>query len=324
MAMGRLDEAEPLLRRALAIDETSLGKDHPDVAMRLNNLAALQELRGNWVDAFQLCKLAMPIMTRGQESGGTQRDGLQKAVLAENTWNFRACTRALYHADHKSSKNSAEGFEFAQWALQNEAADALSSMSARFAKGGQQLAKFLREQQDLSSARYAAYHSLDTAAGKADAKAAEVARATIADIEAKIAEKQAQLREDFHDYAELANPKPLPLSEAQALLGENQALVLFLDLWQIGKVPEETIVFALTKKEARWIRTSFGMLELRKRVTALRCGLDSTRWRFGEKSWETCKTLLGIEASENELPPFDAAVAHALYRELFGGIDVQA
>ena len=321
MAMGRLDEAEPLLRRALAIDETSLGKDHPDVAMRLNNLAALQELRGNWVDAFQLYKLAMPIMTRGQERGGTQRDALQKAQLAENTWNFRACTRALYHADHKSSKNSAEAFEFAQWALQNEAADALSSMSARFAKGGQQLAKLVREQQDLSSARYAAYRSLDAASGKADAKAAQVARAAIADLEVKLNENQTQLHQAFPDYAELANPKPLSLSEAQALLSEHQALVLFLELWQSGKIPEETIVFALTQNEARWISIPFGMLALRKRVAALRCGLDSTRWRYGEKSWETCKTLLGVEANETDLPPFDAAAAHALYRDLFGGIE---
>ena len=70
----------------------------------------------------------------------------------------------------------AEGFELAQWALQNDAADALSAMAARFAKGGQELGKLVREQQDLLGAREAAYRSLDAAAGKADAKAAETAR----------------------------------------------------------------------------------------------------------------------------------------------------
>jgi hypothetical protein len=34
-------EAEPLIRRALAIDEASYGPDHPDVARDLNNLAEL-------------------------------------------------------------------------------------------------------------------------------------------------------------------------------------------------------------------------------------------------------------------------------------------
>ena len=40
-ATNRLAEAEPLMRRALAIDEKSFGPDHPNVARDLNNLAAL-------------------------------------------------------------------------------------------------------------------------------------------------------------------------------------------------------------------------------------------------------------------------------------------
>ena len=40
-ATDRLAEAEPLMRRALAIDERSYGPDHPDVASDLNNLAKL-------------------------------------------------------------------------------------------------------------------------------------------------------------------------------------------------------------------------------------------------------------------------------------------
>jgi tetratricopeptide (TPR) repeat protein len=38
---NRLSEAEPLMRRALAIDEKSFGPEHPNVAIRLNNLASL-------------------------------------------------------------------------------------------------------------------------------------------------------------------------------------------------------------------------------------------------------------------------------------------
>ena len=188
-------------------------------------------------------------------------------------------------------------------------------------KAGQELGKLVREQQDLLGAREAAYRSLDAAAGKADAKAAEAARAAIANIEARLAEKQAALRQAFPDYAELANPKPLSLADAQALLGEGDALVLFLDLWQIGNVPEETIVFALTKKEARWTSLPLGTRALRERVTALRCGLDRTNWREGQESRETCKKLLSTEVSEDRQPPFDAAAAHALYRDLFGGVE---
>jgi tetratricopeptide (TPR) repeat protein len=40
-ATDQLEEAEPLYRRALAIDEQSFGPDHPNVGTDLNNLAAL-------------------------------------------------------------------------------------------------------------------------------------------------------------------------------------------------------------------------------------------------------------------------------------------
>ena len=44
---GKLDEAEPLMRRDLSITEKSLGPDHPDVATGLNNLAGLLQVRGS-------------------------------------------------------------------------------------------------------------------------------------------------------------------------------------------------------------------------------------------------------------------------------------
>jgi hypothetical protein len=37
--MNRLDEAEPLMRRAFAIDAANFGKDHPSVARDMSNLA---------------------------------------------------------------------------------------------------------------------------------------------------------------------------------------------------------------------------------------------------------------------------------------------
>ena len=40
---GKYDLAEPMYQRALAIDEKALGKDHPNVANRLNNLAVLYQ-----------------------------------------------------------------------------------------------------------------------------------------------------------------------------------------------------------------------------------------------------------------------------------------
>ena len=162
--------------------------------------------------------------------------GLGKAVLAQNTDDLRAYARALYRAGAGDAANRAEGFELAQWALQNDAADALSAMSARFAEGGQELGKLVREQQDLLRGARGRLSQPRCGGGQGRCQGRRSRRAPpLRTIEARLAEKQAALRQAFPDYAELANPKPLPLAEAQALLGEGDALVLFLDLWQIGK-----------------------------------------------------------------------------------------
>ena len=105
----------------------------------LNNLAALLEDQGRWPEAVALYAEAKPIMTGAHGGGEPERGGLGKAVLAQNTGDLRAYARALYRAGASDAANRAEGFELAQWALQNDAADALSAMAARFAKGGQEL-----------------------------------------------------------------------------------------------------------------------------------------------------------------------------------------
>ena len=54
-------EAEPLLRRALAIDEKSFGPDHPDVARDLNNLAQLLQATNRLAEAEPLMRRALAI-----------------------------------------------------------------------------------------------------------------------------------------------------------------------------------------------------------------------------------------------------------------------
>ena len=60
-ATNRLAEAEPLYRRALAIDESSYGPGHPSVAIRLNNLAGLLEATNRLAEAEPLYRRALEI-----------------------------------------------------------------------------------------------------------------------------------------------------------------------------------------------------------------------------------------------------------------------
>jgi tetratricopeptide (TPR) repeat protein len=60
-AIRALEEAEPLMRRALAIDEKSYGPGHPDVAIDLNNLAALLQTTNRLGEAEPLMRRALAI-----------------------------------------------------------------------------------------------------------------------------------------------------------------------------------------------------------------------------------------------------------------------
>jgi tetratricopeptide (TPR) repeat protein len=57
-------EAEPLLRRALAIDERSLGPSHPNVAIRLSNVAQLLKATNRLVEAEPLMRRAISIFEK--------------------------------------------------------------------------------------------------------------------------------------------------------------------------------------------------------------------------------------------------------------------
>ena len=59
--MARFEEAEPLMRRALAIDEKRLASDHSNVAIRLNNLAQLLKATNRLAEAEPLMRRALAI-----------------------------------------------------------------------------------------------------------------------------------------------------------------------------------------------------------------------------------------------------------------------
>ncbi|HEY1932577.1 MAG TPA: tetratricopeptide repeat protein, partial [Acetobacteraceae bacterium] len=69
-ATNRLGEAEPLMCRALAIDEASLGEDHPDVAIDLNNLARLLQATNRLGEAEPLMRRALAIFLAFQRDTG--------------------------------------------------------------------------------------------------------------------------------------------------------------------------------------------------------------------------------------------------------------
>ena len=97
----------------------------------------------------------------------------------------------------------------------------------------------------------------------------------LAAIDARLGEIDTRLAKDFPDYAALASPKPLSVTDVQAELRDDEALVLFLDTDDRFKpTPEETFIWVVTKTDSRWVRSDLGTESLKRAVAALRCGLD--------------------------------------------------
>ena len=60
---GKYKEAEPLCKRALEIRVKVLGKDHPDVAKQLNNLALLCQNQGKYEEVGGPYNLSLDLAT---------------------------------------------------------------------------------------------------------------------------------------------------------------------------------------------------------------------------------------------------------------------
>lgn len=87
---SRYAEAEPLLRLALAIHEASLRPDHPEVAIRLNNLAQLLQAtnRLGEAEAMYWRALSIDYGTYGLNHPNIARDLSNLAVLLQATGRF--------------------------------------------------------------------------------------------------------------------------------------------------------------------------------------------------------------------------------------------
>jgi len=77
LATNRLAEAEPLMRRALEIDEQGYGPEHPNVARDLNNLAQLLQATHRLAEAAPLMRRALVIFLKFSLATGHEHPHLR-------------------------------------------------------------------------------------------------------------------------------------------------------------------------------------------------------------------------------------------------------
>ncbi len=296
---GRFNEAETLSRRSLAIWEKELGPNHPNVATSLNNIANLYSKQGRDGEAYRLAIRAERILeervfaTGGQDTAGRDSERWQ-AGLAFISF-LGVASKYVGTAPDQTAAITAESFRAAQLATAADRTVAL--MSARGAAGTPALARIVRDRQDMIGRRNALEKLLIGAFSKPaaarDAKSEEQTRRDLADADRKLVEIDQVLRREFPSYAEIANPTPVDLPEAQKLLAPGEALVSFV-------VADNAIYrFIVRNDRAEFREIKFKSADLTLQIEKLRRGLD-----------------LGVDEGKT-LPQFDAATAHELYKILF-------
>jgi hypothetical protein len=300
-----------------------LGPEHPDTITSVNNLAALSFARQDWLNAAQYWRRSTAAIAsrvqRGAEDTGLTGEGTSETQ--QSGWQFRSLVKTVYRLAPEGSMPDAASaskmFQTAQWSLSSEAAQSRAKMAARGAKGDAALAVLVRERQDLAD-EWQGREKIQAAAlgeetAKRNAKAEAENRERMAVIDGRIARIDAELKDKFPDYAALASPTPLSIEDVRAQLGEDEALVLFLDTPEAPPTPEETFIWVVTKTDVRWVRSKLGSEALAAEVQALRCGLDWAAWEGTSR----CPELTG-EARPGAQLPFDMERAHRLYTALFG------
>jgi CHAT domain-containing protein/tetratricopeptide (TPR) repeat protein len=326
--LGRYAEAETYYKRAVAIWEKALGPDHPDIGIALYNLAVAYRIQSKFAEAEaayrQSAEVTIRRTTRGASALGQSMTGKVESESTRARKRFAEWIKVAYQLGQgrgaRQHELARKMFEAAQSAQGSEAAASLAQMAARLAKGEGVLSQLIRQRQDLAAEWQEKEKLLIQARSGPSASDPKVLNTRLAAIDRLIGDIDVRLAREFPDYSALTNPQATAIESVQAQLAPNEALVVFFDTGAAAPLPEETFIWAVTKSEMRWIRSSLGSGALISNVATLRCGLDNAAWEGPEGS-TACMRMLGVSSVPVTQLPFDLARAHELYRALFGGIE---
>jgi CHAT domain-containing protein/tetratricopeptide (TPR) repeat protein len=277
----RYADADPLHKRALAIRERALGPNHPKAAESLNELAALYGVQGRWAEALPLVRIAT--------ARGFVDQSSHLPVLLQSKQ-----TRIL-----SEDKAIAESFDVVQRRASTASSAAVSQLAVRFAAGTDDLARLVREDQDLLAEKEILDNSLVAAVSKPpnqrDVNREATVRKRLDEITDARAKVHRILAQRFPGYTALSKPQPLAVGDVSSLLADDEALVL-IDLAE--RRNDASYVWVVDRSQAAWNTIDAKFEDLQTKIAALRASLDP---------------------SSNK--PFDAKLSYELYKLIFGPIE---
>jgi CHAT domain-containing protein/tetratricopeptide (TPR) repeat protein len=306
LTQRRYLDAEPLYKRWLEISEKVVGPVHPNVAMGLGNMAALYVLQGRHREALGLSRRASNIfrtralISAGHPSAGGKSE--QRKVRQIFLAHVASIRRVAGTETNQRAALIAEDFEVGQLARTTSVGEAVAGMGTRFGSADDTLSIIVRVRQDALEEWRRLDKKLIDIAGlppkKRKKEAEEQLRTDLAELDVYLRNLDARLSAEFPEYSELVSPQPVPLVEAQKLLGVGEALISFA-------VADDATFMWLVRKEVAGVYTlDIGKEELGEAVAKLRDGLDPA----------------DIE-SLADIPTFDSTLAFELYNKIFSPVE---
>ena len=186
----------------------------------------------------------------------------------------------------------ANSYEIVQRASSSAAANAVSKLAARFAAGTGELAQLVRRDQDLTPESERLDKTIIAAVSRRPAErnaaAEDQIRSRIGNIKLERDKLQNIFDQRFPEYVALSEQQPLVVEQSQALLVDDEALIIF-------DFDVHSYAWVITRTSADWAELKISAKDLTEQVRQLRQSL----------TFDTDK-------------PFDGSLAHKVYQETFG------
>jgi len=298
---GQHQKAEAAYQSVLSVRRKILGDENPDVARSMIELAAERSALGYWNSARVLSEQGVSTLidwinrleSAQSYDAGNELRRYRKYLVAGVSIMFDQPQGGV---TTESSSVPGIAFQATQVAVSATMGRTYAAMAARFGGSSNELAEIVRGRQDAAAELSALNSTLETRTTNpgalADAATILQFRNRLDGVEARLSAFDNRISHDFPAYAELTNPKPVRLAEAQGLLGEKEAMLVFL------VADDATYLWTLRRDRSDAVKIDITDKALGDEVEALRRLLDPKQ--------------------NSEGGPFDVERAYALYQKILG------
>jgi CHAT domain-containing protein len=292
-----IDAAERLIRRSVAL----VGNDHVDTAAARGLLAQGLMQANRDAEALAQFRAALPVMLLQARENRVDDDAV---VVAARDQQLRSIAESYFALLARTPGIDAgrESFAIADAVRAGSVQRAIAASSARSAAADPTLSAFVRRQQDLSKQLGAALGALNNAlslpAADRDPQMMDGLNARVAALRADEARAQADLASAFPAYADLVSPQSPSVAAVQDVLAADEAMISIY----VGR--HDTFIWAFGKTgPVAFASTGLSSDAVAARVKSLRAALEPQA------------------AMISDIPVFDVAAAHDLYRRLLGPVE---